>query len=138
MTTRVTNADVEAIIEVDFSAVPDLTPFITAANLLVNKVCLTSDYEDDLLTEIERWLAAHFYAIRDPRFASQGAGGASGSYQGQTTMMLSATTYGQQAMMLDTEGNLAALNKQMQNGGKPVVGMTWLGTDLTTSEVSDE
>ncbi len=129
MAARVSAAEVQSIIEVDTN-IADITPFITVANLLVDQVCLDSGYTDELLKEIERWLAAHFYAIRDPRFQSQGAGGASASFQGQTGMMLEATSYGQQAMILDVEGNLAVLNENIQRGLKPTVSVSWLGTEL--------
>lgn len=127
---RTTANDVKAIIEVDSAAIPDLTPFITAANELVTEVCVPLGYTAARLAMIETWLAAHFYAIRDPRYASESAG-VSASYQHQVGLNLAVTTYGQQAMLLDTMGGLASLSKRAERGVKKRVGVTWLGTSRT-------
>ncbi len=127
----VVDADVQAIL--DQSTTVSLTPFIAAAQSLVTRLCSASGYSDDDLDLITTWLAAHFFSIKEQRLASEGAGGASGSYQGQTGMNLSATTYGQQAMLLDTAGNLARLNEHIVKGKRGTVGAVWLGTELETS-----
>jgi hypothetical protein len=132
MMARINEADVQAIMSVK-SSITDLSPFIAAASSLVTEKCVGVGYDDDRLALIETWLAAHFVAIRDPRLSSQSVGGAGGSYQGQTTMMLSATTYGQQAMLLDTAGALSVLNENTTRGRSPVVGITWLGTERESS-----
>jgi hypothetical protein len=107
---RVTSAEVAAIIDYDTTGITDITPFITAANLLVTQVCTDSSLGTDLLKEIERWLAAHFVAVRDPKLTSQSAGGASDSYEtNKTGFGLKLTRYGQQAMALDTSGALMAI-----------------------------
>jgi hypothetical protein len=74
-----------------------------------------------LLELIERWLAAHFYAQSDQLYQSKNTGGAGASFQGQTAMGLSNTSYGQQAKMLDISGCLAAFDKGTQ------ARMYWLG-----------
>ena len=86
---RTTKAYIATIIELDDSIVPNdaaMEPFITVANELVTEVCTgdagpTTAYTASRLELIERWLAAHFYAIRDPRVSSEGAGGVSASYE---------------------------------------------------------
>jgi hypothetical protein len=119
---------VAGIIEVDAS-IP-LTPFIEVANQLVTDVCGEFDYTSEKLELIERWLSAHFYAIRDPRIAREQAGPVSAQYQYKVDLNLAQTTYGQQAMLLDTEGGLAALNAQVTQGlRKFTVGASWLGTE---------
>jgi len=130
MTTTV--EQLAAIIEVD-SEISDLTPFINTAHELVLELCSDSGYSQNRLDMIECWLAAHFYAIRDPRAQSESAG-VSASYQGQTGMYLSSTSYGQQAIMLDTSGSLAALNMRSAKG-KITLGVTYLGTEPDTTEV---
>lgn len=115
---RVTAADIQEILDVSsdvLTATPDLTPYITAANLLVTDLLGSSSLSDDTLKEIERWLAAHFVAIRDPRTASEKAGSVGESYQYKLGLRLEVTTYGQQAIALDTTGTLADVN---QNGAK--------------------
>jgi len=124
-TPRTTAAEVESIIEVD--ATISLTPFITIANELVTEYCADEDYTEARLALIETWLAAHFYAVRDLRVASESAG-VSVSYYGSVGQNLSGTMYGQQAMVLDTAGGLASLNKQVGTGKKSSVSCTWLGT----------
>jgi len=129
MAVRTTAAAIGKIIEVDATVSTDLVPFIEVANALVTELCSDSGYTDARLELIERWLSAHFYAVRDPRTSSESAG-VSVSYQGQTGMHLDLTTYGQQAMLLDTDGNLAALNQKPKAGIKTVTpGITWLGTE---------
>ncbi len=115
---RVTAADVQEIIEVSaevLAATPDLTPYITAANLMVTDLLGSSSLSDGTLMEIERWMAAHFVAIRDPRRQQERAGSVSESYQYKLGLRLEVTTYGQQAILLDTTGTLADVN---QNGAK--------------------
>lgn len=122
---RVTADEVKEIIDVD-SSITNLTPFITAANLLVNAECTDSSLSDELLKEIERWLSAHFIAIRDTRSASEGAGSVRISYQYKLGLNLNVTLYGQQCLLLDTSGALARLNK-----GKVHASVSFVGGDLS-------
>ncbi len=119
---------VGGIIEVD--ATIDVTPFIEAANALVTDVCGDSGYSDDRLELIERWLSAHFYAVRDIRPASETAGAVSQSFQFSVGRYLEVTMYGQQAMLLDVEGGLADLNARMKKGVRfPPITVGWAGTE---------
>jgi hypothetical protein len=125
---RTTTALVAGIIEVD--AAISLDPFIETASELVEEVCAIADYSVSRLELIERWLSAHFYAIRDPRATDEKAGSVGATYESKVDLNLALTRYGQQAMLLDTNGGLAALNAAML---KPSVSRTpsvaWLGTD---------
>lgn len=121
---RTTSVEVAKIIELD--AAIDLAPFITVANELVTELCVDSGYSATRLTLIETWLAAHFYCIRDPRVTSESAG-VSASYEGTVGLHLDLSRYGQQVMLLDTAGSLAALNKKSQTGRR-TISVTWLGT----------
>ena len=129
MTVRTTSISVQGIVEVD-SAIA-LTPFIAAASSVVTSRCVdlytTAVYSDETLELIERWLAAHFYLIRDRRAKSESMGGASASYHDAGRIGLESTEYGQMAMALDTAGGLAALNKMMNNGGVTSASIQWLG-----------
>jgi hypothetical protein len=107
MAIRTTEAAVESIIEVDI-LIP-LTPFIETANNLVDQVCLASGYSDATLELIERWLSAHFYATRDPRTSQEAVKGIMEEFEGTTKIGLNNTRYGQQALLLDTKGNLALI-----------------------------
>lgn len=121
---RTTDEKVRAIMDVD-ATITDLSPFIEAANGLVTELCAASSYSDTRLENIETWLAAHFAASRDPRFQSEGLGEGVNYNKGQKLgMYLKNTTYGQNAMLLDTAGNLASLDE----GPQRKVTFTWLGT----------
>jgi len=117
MSIRVTEAEVLEIIDVD-SSITNLIPFITAASLLVDEV-LSDDtaLSSSLLKEIERWLSAHFIAIRDPRVEMEKVGEAQNTYAlgvklGVRASMLDSTPYGQQAKALDITGRLSAIGKR--------------------------
>lgn len=104
---RVADAEVRAIIDVD-SLLTDISPFITAANLIVTDKLASSGTSEEMLKEIERWLAAHFVAVRDPRSKSESIGGITAHYfVGREGEGLRSTPYGQQALALDLTGILA-------------------------------
>ena len=124
---RTTARKVQAIIDVDTDI--DVMPFIETASSLVTEICVPAGYDDARLELIERWLAGHFYAIRDPRMQSQGFGGANGSMQGQTAMHFQGTSYGQQALLLDTAGGLARLSEHIAKGKRGKIGMVSLARD---------
>lgn len=133
---RTTEANVQGIIKTNASI--SLTPFIETANALVTAKCADqedSDYDDTHLELIERWLAAHFYAVRHLRAASEKAGSVAESKQFKVDLNLSVTIYGQQAMIVDYEGYLANLNKKVASGGRRRVGIWHLGT--TDSDGND-
>ncbi len=98
----------EEVLEIIKTKVPP-APFITAATLIVNANLTDKGMGADLLKEIERWLAAHLIAVRDPRVTSKGMGSSRTSYQGQTGLGLDHTSYGQQVKVLDYTGTLACL-----------------------------
>jgi len=118
------------IIEVDATITSDLAPFIETANLLVTKICTSASYTDEDLELIERWLSAHFYAVRDPRPSSERAGAVGANYQHAVALNLAVTTYGQQAMLVAYMGELSALNRRATQGKVRVTpGVSWVGVD---------
>lgn len=134
MAVRTTPLLVAGIIEVD-EDIP-LDPFIDAASMVVDRVCATakdddgSDYYNSANLEIiERWLAAHYYAIRDPRPVFEGVGKVQVSNESKVALNLNETRYGTTAMTLDTAGGLARLNKEMELGGRRRPSVHWLGTE---------
>lgn len=125
---RTDSTKVATIVEVDTSI--DLTAFIETANELVTEVCVPLGYTATRLELIERWLAAHFYRMRDPALAGEGAAGLSQNFQYSVGLNLSQTREGQQAMLLDTKGGLASLNKSTEDPAtKPVRSIGWLGKE---------
>lgn len=132
-----TAAQVATIIEVDDTI--DLDAFIDTAHELVEELCTDSGYTTTRLELIERWLSAHFYAIRDARIKLERAGPVAAHYQHELGLNLADTMYGQQAMLIDTAGSLAALSKRAEEGKRKGVGVTWLGTgDSDGNDTSGE
>jgi len=101
---RVIDADVQEILETNL----DCTPFILAANILVNKVLGASGLDEAHLKEIERWLAAHFTCMMDPHEREAQADTARSQFEGAWGLGLDHTRYGQQVKILDTTGLLSA------------------------------
>jgi hypothetical protein len=130
---RTTSEAVALIIEVDENI--SLTSFIEAANALVTEVCsAVTSYDTTRLELIERWLSAHFYAIRDSRPTNERAGSVGASYQSKVDLGFDVTHYGQMAMRLDTAGGLAQLNAESKLGGARTASVTWVGKDTTNRE----
>lgn len=124
---RTTSTLVGQIIKVDADI--DLSPFIETANALVTECCTNSSYTNATLELIERWLAAHFYTIRDMRMESERLGAATEKRQSKVDIGFNSSIYGQHAMRLDVRGNLAALDKRTKDGKKDLIAATWLGTE---------
>ena len=125
---RTTAEAVGLIIDVD--ATISVAPFIEAANSLVTSCCGDSDtYTSTDLELIERWLSAHFYAIRDPQAISEKAGDVAVKYMSKVELGFDVTHHGQQAMRLDVEGGLARLNNKIKNGSFKTAAVVWLGTE---------
>ena len=71
-----------------------------------------SSVSDTRLEKIEKLVAAHLAATQDPRVEKESRDSASASYEGETGMRINASTYGQQAAMLDPTGTLANAGRQ--------------------------
>ena len=109
MSIRVTDAEVKEIIDTSLST----KPFIKVASLMVDQHLVDQGLSEDLLKEIERWLAAHFTAVRDQLIKSEETLDAKVTYQvGQSGKGIESTSYGQQAISLDSSGKLAGLSKK--------------------------
>lgn len=129
---RTTRDLVGMLVEIDEEFWPNLDPHILSANVIVTKKCVS---DDDPLTEehaelVERWLAAHFYAVSDPQSTYEQAGSVSIKFESKVDLGLNLTRFGQQAMVVDTTGGLAAWNAEIQNGrgGRLSARFQWLGT----------
>ena len=108
---RTTEAEVLEIMETEVT-VTQVTPFLTAANLLITSVFSGSSTADSLLAEIEKWLTAHMIASTISRTASaEELGEAKVKYTGFWGKKLDSTPYGQMVQVLDTEGLTTNLGK---------------------------
>lgn len=115
---RVQNQEVKDILDTD---VIDFSAFISAAEILIDKTLVASNVITDTtqLKEIERWLAAHLFSVKEPQVKNikTGTTGAAfftggDSIVGGVSLGLQTTMYGRQVMMLDTSGELASLGMQ--------------------------
>lgn len=138
MAVRTTELAVGGIVEVDVDI--SLTPFIEAANALIDKIvepALDDDTQEEL---VERWLSAHFYALRDQvqnlQQVGLGRGAVAPKFHGRTETSLDYTRYGQMAKSLDTSGALASWDDAVKKGKARFATAGWLGTttDKNTGE----
>ncbi len=123
---RVNDDEVRGIIDDDVE-IP-MQPFITTATVMTDYVdsCDTDNVlSANHLKEIERWLAAHYYAHRDQQYISRINVKFQGGEPGVGTF--DTTHWGRTAMGLDISGCLTRLNKEAETGRKISAGITWLG-----------
>lgn len=123
---RTTSSAVETLLAGDYDGTTSLTPHIDTATAIVDRVEDCAAARDRTLTEvelelIERWLAAHFYAMVDQPYQSKTTGRSSATFQGRTGMHFEATKYGQSAVNVDYSGCLAAIGKRRS------ARVVWLG-----------
>lgn len=105
---RVLEAEVKAIVATKLEAAA-IAPFLQSANVLVTEHLGDAGLSEDLLAQIELWLAAHFVEIRDPQVKDRQIGDLTVSHHArQPGKGLDATPYGQQVRLLDPTGRLAA------------------------------
>jgi len=106
---RVTALEVKDILDTDLSD-SVVEAFINDASNLIDELFEDeTGVSDELLASIEKWVAAHFVAIRDQRPKSEKVGDASITYHGTSGKGLEFTPYGQQALLLDTTGRLKSI-----------------------------
>lgn len=115
----------------DYNGTTALDPHITRANIIVNRVAqMEADDEvvsdEAALTEMETYLACHFYCVSDRVYMSRSNNGASGSFAGQMGKYLEFTPYGQAALTFDFNGELYLLMQQ-DKSNLEATGF-WLGT----------
>lgn len=112
---RVTAKDVQGVIDADITGI-SMVPFIAAATSLVDEISSNDSgslLNDDLLKEIERYLSAHFYSLRDPIYKSKKTGQSNANFMDRS--------YLEAAEMLDLTNYLKTRHK----GTKASV--AWLG-----------
>jgi hypothetical protein len=108
MAIRVTDIEVFEIID---TSLTNIDPFINSASLIVDGYLLSKGLSDEILKQIELYIAAHLLSLKDPRTKSVGVDVLSESYQGQWGLGLNGTSYGQTAILLDSSGTLGSLTK---------------------------
>lgn len=107
---RITEEDVLSIMDNDLTE-GSIEPYVISANVFVTQH-LGGKLSDDVLKEVERWIAAHMVATtKDRQIKETGADNAYIKYTGYWSEGLNATSYGQMAIALDSTGTLALLAK---------------------------
>lgn len=106
----------------------DVQPFIDTAEQVVTDNCTASRYSVAKLELIERWLSAHFYGIYDAQLRAAKAGTVNVEYQYKIAFGFANTMWGQQALRIDSAGNLAKLDNTTVNQRKIVVSIKNLGS----------
>lgn len=132
---RASAGAVKGIIDTDLSTV-GVVPFLNTAALLVSEHLGDAGLSDEILTEIELWLAAHLVAVRDPRAANKVLDDVSIAYEGRSRVGsvdaagLQTTSYGKQVLLLDPTGRLARLSEPKRRpfrfkAGSPDSAVSW-------------
>jgi len=102
---------VKSIIWEDDFDIDNYDTFLATANMIVTKyVAINPNYTLAELTLIETWLGAHFCCINSPRKTQSTVSSAQSSYESRVGFGFNLTRYGQQAMLLAGDGELAKLN----------------------------
>lgn len=110
MAERATEACVSKILD---ETVTGIEAFITAANLLLEKITSGCGYSEEYLTILECWLTAHFVAVsQKTEVEMEKLGPAQTKFAFKTGKGLNSTRYGQQVIALDTCGKFRNLGKQ--------------------------
>ena len=121
---RTTQEDVQNISSIPTTV--NLTGFIESAASIVDQVetCAGGSLSDSQLELIERWLTAHLATVTiRPEVTQKSISDASESYsRSPAGLNLLATSYGAQAMAIDTSGCLVEIYE-----GSP--SFVWLGDD---------
>ena len=92
--------------------VSDVAPFINTASIFVENNLEDKGLSEEILTEIEKYLAAHFLALHpdERQLIEQQLGEAIDKYIGKYGEGFKATQFGQTAITLDSTGTLATLD----------------------------
>jgi hypothetical protein len=114
MANRVTSDEVFAIISSDagIASTDDLTVFITVANDIVTTDLAGNDYTELRLANIQLYLSAHFACLKYRQSDKIIIGESEDDYRNRLNQGYRQTTYGQQAITLDTSGTLAEASKE--------------------------
>lgn len=139
-------ASVKAVLQKDYDSSTDgaalataqLASCLTSSGLMVARLVTAAAAKGVTLSSaeqdaIQNYLAAHLYSISDRPIKQKGTSAKYATFDGQTSMGLKATLYGQQAIALDPSGVLSNLDTPRRS-----IGMAWLGKPKSAqSDYSD-
>lgn len=110
----------------------DIDIYAGMANSLVDELLEPlNELSNSRLTMIETLLTCHFIFINERTARLETAGPVTAQYDGLTAMVLMASIHGQNAILLDTTGTLAALQAESTDTNKKrgKASVTWTGMD---------
>lgn len=111
MVVRVTASEVKAIM-VESVDETRIDPFINSANFFINRY-LENAYTEEVLKEMELWYTAHLLSSTTERLPYRVEGLGTGvSYKVPNPSGINGTAYGQQVLLLDTQGIIKDLDKE--------------------------
>jgi len=84
--------------------------------MIVDEELSDSGHSEIRLEQIELYLSAHFAAITYTRAKMEKAGSVSETVMEKVDLNFNVTLYGQQAVILDTSGALANMQKTAEDG----------------------
>ncbi len=120
---RATDADVRALVEMEAST--STLPFITTASVMSDSFLAGKGLSEELLIQIEIYLAAHFAVLAVERggLMKDSMGQSSATYNASNNRLqgLSSTRFGQTAQMLDSSGSLKDIAPGSRNAQFRVV-----------------
>lgn len=126
---RVTTAQVNDAIYLSSDFTEEMVEqCITVANTVVNDKLADQGASDEMLTQIELYLSAHFCSVREPQLTEEEIGGRDSTVKEKRRMAevgygFASTAFGQQAISLDDTGILA----DMSNDKKKAASITAYG-----------
>jgi len=133
MAIRTTPTEVKQVLETEDSI--NMTPFIGPASRLVDWLSsqdTSGELSDDVLKDIETYLSAWLYSLRDQPFMSKNTGRSGATFQGEMGKYFELNYYGQAALMMDTTGRLRTYQEQ-----KTRAKVLWLGTNYKDHDSND-
>jgi hypothetical protein len=113
----IVTADIKAIASL---AGADLSVFIDMAVVYIDEYLLDKGLSDGILRLIAKNIAAHFAFLKEGQLKSETIGPISETFNMITGLGLNSTTFGQQAIFLDSSKTLAKLNDPNRVISKPV------------------
>lgn len=120
---RATDADVRALVEMLASV--STTPFITAAAVVSDSLLAGKGLSEELLTQIEIYMAAHFavLAVEKGGLIKDTRGVSSATYNQASNRLVgfASTKFGQMAMTMDSTGTLTDAQPGSRNAQFRVV-----------------
>lgn len=116
-TPALVTADIKAIADLSGS---DLSVFIEMAVIYIDEYLSDKGLSDGILRLIGKNLAAHFAFLKEGQLKAETIGPTSSTFNLESGQGLASTTFGQQAIMLDSSKTLARLNDPKRTIGKSV------------------